>query len=130
MWNGDEIGDGSMPAQVRCALWILWAGIVLSVVLALVEFNRDQIDIAALEFIFTAQATCSVISYKLRRRSNVARYIFFAILLASIVLMLSGASGSHAEKTISFLLFISVPLNIFVAWLLFMGAGNKWFARS
>jgi uncharacterized membrane protein len=118
-----------MSINVKQAVWLIWAMIGLTAILALVDRWMGKLGIEYFGIYLFLLAIYSIIPYKISQGSNGARYIFLIIFVINILLFL--ADGKGDMSIVSFVGFIvQIPISIYVATKLFNKEEKMWFEKE
>lgn len=116
----------SAPQTVTLALNVIWASIVVSALLALVDKVTGHVSANHFMFNLIGYGLVCIIPYKISQRSNGWRYAFAILTVISILMILGGVGGeiTKLEKIGSIL---TLPMGLFALYKLFDQESNCWF---
>lgn len=113
------------PESIRQSETIIYACIVASALVSLINRWIGAIGPGEFGFQLIFYGLVCMIPYKLGRRSNPARYVYVVVSAINVLLMMGG--GFTVPKLELILSVVLIPVEVYVSWTLFQPATSRWF---
>lgn len=121
----------TMPKPVNIAIKLIWLSLIISMLLSVAQRVMGDIPLNDLITALLINVLMCLIPYKLAQQSNVARVVFAALFVISILFLLAVGSDIQVTLLDQVDLLINIPLNIYSIYFLFFNeSAQQWFAKS